>query len=404
MMPPEGGAPRRSQRFLAALAGGLLLIDMLGYTAMLPLLPDLRGVLGATEGQIGILVASVAYGTLVFGLPMAGLAGRLGPRRVMLTGAAVTAASLLVMWTLPSYWWVVAARVLHGVVSSAMWVAGPTWVAAAYGGLHNAKATTRVTAIGMLGTIVGPALGGWAARPDDLLRAFLYIGIALALLAGFGVVTTRAVGKVDVRPPRLADAIVAWRSPLFVIGGIVVTAASLTNSSESVVIVLGLGDRLVSERTIGLLFSAGGLGLAYTQSISYRILPRMHRSDRGAIAVVLVGISVAVALVWPTVVGFSAALVLLPLVSGLAYGLSLGFLSDGAAQGGSTVAVGVAYWSILWAVGASVGPTLYGWLLETAGETPALASATLGALALSAAAWLYGRARLPLPHPQESHE
>ena len=109
-------------------------------------------------------------------------------------------------------------------------------------------------------------------------------------------------------------------------------------------------------------------------------------------------------MVFPTVVGFSTTVVLLPVAAGLAYGLSIAFLSDGAEQAGSTVAVGVAYWSILWAVGASVGPTAYGWLLESTGEATTLAAVMGATVALGAAVWLYGRARLPLPNPLEMHE
>lgn len=396
--------PGRSEGFLVALAGSLLLVDMLGYSALLPLLPDLRGALGISEIHVGVIVASVAYGTLLFGLPMAGLAGRIGPRRVTLAGAGFTAGALLFTWTLPSFGWIVAARVVHGIASSAMWVAGPTWAAAAYNGRHNAKATTRVTAIGMLGTIAGPALGGWAATPDDLLRSFLFIGITLAVLTLVGVVTTRAVGSVDTRAPRLDDAVVAWRSPLFVIGAIVVMAASITTAAESVVLVLGLGDRGLSERVIGLLFSLGGAGLAIGQSVSYRVLPRKLASHRGAATLALLAGVVAIALAVPTVTGLALSLVLLPVGGGLAYGVSLAFLTDGAERAGSTVAVGVAYWSIMWAIGASIGPTLYGWGLEAAGEASTLAGATVAASLFAVAVWLYGRAKLPLPDPQEAHE
>jgi predicted MFS family arabinose efflux permease len=396
---------RRTERLLTAFTGGLLLMDMVGYTALLPLLPELQRMLDISETQVGVLVAGIAYGTLVFGLPMSALAGRLGPRRVMLAGTGVTALAFLLTWWLPSFGWIMAARVLHGISSAAMWIAAPTWVVAATGGHHTARITTRVTGIGMLGTIVGPAFGGWLARPDDLLRSFLVVGMILGILTVAGALATRIIGRVEVkRPPRLRDLVVAWRSPLFVIGGIVVIAGALATSSESVVIVLGLGNRAVSERAMGVLFSVGGFGLAVAQSASYRVFPRRSAPARAAATLLLLGACVGIALLWPTVVGFSTTVLLIPVLAGLAYGVSIAFLADGAEQAGSTVAVGVAYWSILWALGASVGPTVYGWLLESSGEATTLAAVMGATILLGAVAWLYGRARLPLPDPREFHE
>ncbi len=376
--------PRASERLLVAFTGALLFLDMVGYTAILPLLPELQPLLGISEAQVGILVAGVAYGTLAFGLPSAALAGRIGPRRVVLGGAALTAATFIFTWTLPAFGWMAVARVAHGVASSAMWVAAPAWVVAATEGANTGRVTTRITALGMLGTIIGPTFGGWLTAPGDLLRSLLVVGVALAALTAYGVAGTRVIGRVEItRPPRLRDLTVAWRSRLFLVGALVVFGTALAMSSESVVIVLGLGNRGVSERTIGVLFTIGGLGIAVAQSASYRVFPRRSARVRGSTTLLILGLTVVVALVMPTVAGLSTSLVLMPVLGGLAYGLSIAFLADGAEQAGSTVAVGVAYWSILWAVGASIGPTLAGAALGTIGETVTLA-AVMGATILLA--------------------
>lgn len=386
------------ENLLTGLTGLLIFGDMVGYTALIPLLPDLQRLLQVNETQVGLLVAGLAYGTLVFSLPMAALAGRLGPRRVALSGSGLIAVAFFLTWFLPSFGWILAARVLHGIASSALWVAAPTWVVATTAENNIARVATRVTGIGMLGTIVGPAFGGLLATPSDPLRAFLFIGVVLAAVTLVGVLATRVVGSVEVtKPPRLRDVTAVWRSPLFMIGSIIVIAAATAGSAESVIIALGLGEREVSQRAMGVLFSVGGAGLALAQAVSYRFLPRSEPYKRGVLVLAILAMVVGVAFTFPTVVGFSVTLLLLPMAGGLGYGISIAFLSDGAEATGSTMAVGVAYWSILWAAGASLGPTSYGWVLETAGESNALLAVIVTTVVLAAAVWLVGRARLPLP-------
>lgn len=386
------------ENLLTGLTGLLIFGDMVGYTALIPLLPDLQRLLQVDETQVGLLVAGLAYGTLVFSLPMAALAGRLGPRRVALSGSGLIAVAFLLTWFLPSFGWILAARVLHGIASSALWVAAPTWVVAATTENNVARVATRVTGIGMLGTIVGPAFGGWLATPSDPLRAFLFIGVALAGVTLVGVLTTRVVGSVEVtKPPRLRDVTAVWRSPLFLVGSIIVIAAATAGSAESVIIALGLGEREVSQRAMGILFSVGGAGLAVAQAVSYRFLPRSAPHRRGVLVLAILTLVVGAAFIFPNVVGFSVTLLMLPVAGGLGYGISIAFLSDGAEETGSTMAVGVAYWSILWAVGASLGPTSYGWVLEAAGESSALLAVMVTTVVLAAAVWVVGRARLPLP-------
>jgi MFS family permease len=353
--------------------GVILFLDLVAYTALVPLLPGLQQVLGASELAIGLLVGVLAWGTLALGLPMSAVTDRIGPRRVTLLGAALAGISLIWFGAATTFGPLLAARLVQGVASAALWVAGPSWSAVGTDGTRRDRRTTTVTAAGMTGTVVGPGLGALLATPDRPLLAFTVLGWVILATTAAGVVATRRVGlTAPTRRPRLRDSTIVWRSPLFTVGAITAAAAALTNSSESVIITLGLGNRGVAATTLGVLFSIGGAGLAATQAASTRILPGVAPERRAAYALAIVGAVMALPALLPTVEGLATAAIGLPMVGGFAYGVALALISRGAEETGSTIAVGLAYWSVLWSAGASVGPTLHGWVLGVGGETVAI--------------------------------
>ena len=364
---------RTARPIAPVVVGVILFLDLVAYTALVPLLPGLQQALGASELAIGLLVGVLAWGTLALGLPMSAVTDRIGPRRVTLLGAALAGISLIWFGAATTFGTLLAARLVQGVASAALWVAGPSWSAVGTDGTRRDRRTTTVTAAGMTGTVVGPGLGALLATPDRPLLAFTVLGWVILATTAAGVVATRRVGlTAPTRRPRLRDSTIVWRSPLFTVGAITAAAAALTNSSESVIIALGLGNRGVAATTLGVLFSIGGAGLAATQAASTRILPGVAPERRAAYALAIVGAVMALPALLPTVEGLATAAIGLPMVGGFAYGVALALISRGAEETGSTIAVGLAYWSVLWSAGASVGPTLHGWVLGVGGETVAI--------------------------------
>jgi MFS family permease len=364
---------RTARPIAPVVVGVILFLDLVAYTALVPLLPDLQQSLGASELAIGLLVGVLAWGTLALGLPMSAVTDRIGPRRVTLLGAALAGISLIWFGAATTFGTLLAARLVQGVASAALWVAGPSWSAVGTDGTRRDRRTTTVTAAGMTGTVIGPGLGALLATPDHPLLAFTVLGWVILATTVAGVVATRRVGlTAPTRRPRLRDSTIVWRSPLFTVGAITAGAAALTNSSESVIIALGLGNRGVAATTLGVLFSIGGAGLAATQAASTRILPGVAPERRAAYALAIVGAVMALPALLPTVEGLATAAIGLPMVGGFAYGVALALISRGAEETGSTIAVGLAYWSVLWSAGASVGPTLHGWVLGVGGETVAI--------------------------------
>ncbi|NND83686.1 MAG: MFS transporter [Acidimicrobiia bacterium] len=362
----------------------MLFLDLVAYTALVPLLPDLQRDFGVSTLAIGVLVGVLAWGTLVLGLPMSAVTDRIGPRRVTLVGAGIAGVSLVAFGAATTFTGLLVARLIQGIASAAVWVAGPAWAAAGAAGDLRDRRTTGVTAAGMTGTVVGPGLGALLATPEQPLFAFTLLGWLIVAATIASLAATRRIGRTEpTRRPRLRDSTVVWGSPIFVIGAIATAAAALTNSSESVIIALGLGARDVPATTLGILFSIGGAGLAVTQAMSTRVLPGWAPERRAALALGMLGAVMALPAVIPTIGGLATTAVGLPLIGGLAYGFALALISRGAEETGSTVAVGLAYWTVLWSAGASIGPTLHGWTLSAGGETMAIIVAAAIPLALA---------------------
>jgi predicted MFS family arabinose efflux permease len=355
------------------IVAGLLFVDMLGFSALLPLIPELQRQLGVSEVAIGILVAGMPLGAALLTLPMGRVTDVVGPRRVTVAGSVLVGVSFLAFAFLDTYGWLVAARVLQGVGSTALWVAGPAWVALGdEAGRARRLATT--TGAGMAGTIVGAGLGGWMAAAYGLLSSFVLLGVLV--LAG-AVVTLLATRRPALQPPPtiglLATLAAGFRSARFRTGAGATMLAALIGAAESAVLALALGREGLDERALGVWMSLAGVALVVGQVSGPRVASHIGMRRTMAIAGAFAGGLAVAAAVAPTVPLLLVMLVGLPLPLGWLYGLSLDLLAGGATEAGSTAAIGIAWWNLTWAIGATLGPVAITATLQAADVGAAIA-------------------------------
>lgn len=366
------------------LVSTILFTDLMGFAALIPVLPELQKQLGVSSAALGALVSGLAVGIAVFAIPMGRATDIVGPRRITIIAGISLTLSFAGFFLVSSFSALVIVRLLQGFASSAVWIGGPAWMA-----LGDPETRTKrlavTTAVGMSGTIFGAALSGFMAPRYGLLSAFLALG-AIALLASLLILvfTTRPERPpAEDRLPLLTALRKGWSSPLFTISALFIGLFALISSFQTLVLTLGLGQRGLGEAALGLLFALSGAALASGQTLMPFSLGKLGaRRFLIFLAVVLAGFYL-LNRTWPTTNSLRFTVVFAQLFYGGVWGATLALIVDGAEEAGTTSATGITFWNMMWGVGSSLGPILGGAVLDSAGESTAFG--TLATLCLVAA-------------------
>ncbi len=141
----------------------IVLVDILGFTIILPLLPFYAERLGATPVMVGTLVAVFAVCQLISGPILGQLSDRFGRRPVLLASQVGTLAGFLMMTYAGSLWMVFLARAIDGAT------AGNLTTAQAYIS-DVTKPEERTKSFAMIGVafgfgfLVGPGITGFLSH------------------------------------------------------------------------------------------------------------------------------------------------------------------------------------------------------------------------------------------------
>ena len=160
----------------------VLFVVMLGYGIVIPIFPFYIENLGAGGTELGLLTASYAVMRLIFGPIWGGLSDRFGRKPILLIGILGYVITMVWFGLANTLWMLFAARILSGILSSAT---APTTMA--YIG-DSSPEDERGGGMGMLGaaggvgTIVGPAMGGFLASASLSTPFFIAAGMAFLSL------------------------------------------------------------------------------------------------------------------------------------------------------------------------------------------------------------------------------
>jgi DHA1 family multidrug resistance protein-like MFS transporter len=159
----------------------VLFVVMLGYGIVIPILPFYIENMGAGGTELGLLVASYAVMRLVFGPIWGGLSDRIGRKPILLIGILGYAVTMVWFGLANTLWMLFAARILSGVLSSATAPTTMAFIGDSTPENERGGGMGLLGAAGGIGTIIGPAIGGFMA--SEKLSTPFFIAAGLALLS-----------------------------------------------------------------------------------------------------------------------------------------------------------------------------------------------------------------------------
>jgi MFS transporter, DHA1 family, tetracycline resistance protein len=138
-------------------------VDVLALTLVLPLLPYYATTFGASEVQIGALLASFSVCQLISSPLLGRLSDRFGRKPVLLVSQAGTMVGLLLLGGATNLWWLFAGRILDGFTAGNLTIAQAA-ITDATEPKNRTKAYAFFGIAFGVGFLVGPAFSGWLAK------------------------------------------------------------------------------------------------------------------------------------------------------------------------------------------------------------------------------------------------
>lgn len=141
----------------------IVLVDILGYTILIPLLPFYAERYGATPFQIGLLLASYGICQMIAGPILGSLSDRFGRKPVLLASQCGTFVGFLILAFAPNLAWVFASRIIDGLTAGNLSVA-QAYISDVTEAKDRAKSFAIIGISFGLGFLVGPAITGFLSH------------------------------------------------------------------------------------------------------------------------------------------------------------------------------------------------------------------------------------------------
>ena len=166
-------------------------------TKIVPLSADFARIFGIGPAGFGWLVSLIAVPAVLLAIPSGLLADRVGPRAVLIGGAALGIIANLLYLAAGSVPMLQAARLIEGIAIVHIYTAGPALLMAMTDGGRRTSAMTVWTTYMPVGTAIGLALGGTFSASAAWRSVFIGHGIMFVIAAAVGLLlpVMRAGGR-----------------------------------------------------------------------------------------------------------------------------------------------------------------------------------------------------------------
>ena len=159
-----------------------LIVVMLGFGMVMPIFPFLLKQFGTSGDEYGLLIALYAVMQLIFSPVWGSISDQVGRKPVMLIGMAGVTLTLVMFGFADRLWMIFAARILSGLLASAMMPTAMAYVGDCTNEEERGDAIGKLGGAMALGVILGPGIGGWLAGDSLTLPFFIAAGLSLVSL------------------------------------------------------------------------------------------------------------------------------------------------------------------------------------------------------------------------------
>lgn len=161
----------------------IVLVDVLGFTIILPLLPFYSEHLGASPSVVGMIVAIYAAFQLLAGPILGQLSDRVGRRPVLLISQAGTLAGFLILAFSTQIWMVFLSRAIDGATAGNLSIA-QAYISDVTKPEERAKSFAMIGVAFGFGFLVGPAISGFLAHYSYNAPIFTASALSLTSILG----------------------------------------------------------------------------------------------------------------------------------------------------------------------------------------------------------------------------
>lgn len=365
--------PDSFPRSLVVVIAAMFMVNA-NYGLSLPLLANNLSRMGASDTIVGLSTAAQALPALFLAPFAQRLLSILSPARIMGMSLVLASAVLLLFPLLPDPWLWFPLRFLLGVSGNLLWVAGEVWI--------NSMASERHR--GRIVSIYGIAsAGGFAAGPFVLFLTgaegwMPFIAGSAMMLSAVGTLGfARHVPRDFASDRPVGFLSLMWRWPVpFLLNFLFAASIEALASFFSL-----LGVRLgLAEATTFALLASMGIGSLLMQ---YPVGWLADHMDRRRLVVTIIAIVTGGTLLLPWVLqaGLGVAYPFIIVYGGIFSTLyALGVTLLGERFRGGELAAASAGFTLMWAMGISIGPPVAGALYDMF-DTPGLILSVAGFLA-----------------------
>jgi DHA1 family tetracycline resistance protein-like MFS transporter len=169
-----------------------VLVDVLGLSIIIPLLPFYAEHFGASATVVGTLVSSFAFCQLIAGPILGKLSDRMGRKPLLIVSQIGTCIGFLILAGAQSLWMVFLSRIIDGATAGNLSLA-QAYIADVTKPEERTKSFAVIGIAFGIGFLIGPALSGWLSH-----YSYTYpILVAAALSAGSVICTATLLPSVE---------------------------------------------------------------------------------------------------------------------------------------------------------------------------------------------------------------